>query len=299
MAKRESVYYALPVEEMRGKLATKQKPITYGGQTADMTPYDLTDGVHQSNNFRRYVVLTKTRGKNRFYVKSKLSVNVSRRTKFTQAVLGLGADIARHLYPVVTNGLNSNIYDALVYRRQDGQSELDVLTSVVIEGLRRKREYFEILSRPDISTGLPTILQIAGNPFCSPDVIYADSELGESYTKKPSECRNTQKFYSIFNDVLYQESLATITVETSDLRTKQIQLFVPQGGAESESVFNTIIGHAYASYQTVGAQVLFIMTIYNDKGSVWGTGELYTDSARTSKVVRNTPITDGMTLYLG
>lgn len=67
--------FKMPIEELRGKLATKQKNITYEGQVEGANTDTLTMGKKSATNFNKYIVIYKRRGKNRFYVKSNTSVN--------------------------------------------------------------------------------------------------------------------------------------------------------------------------------------------------------------------------------
>lgn len=88
MAKRSTMAFALPVEEMRGKLATKQQEITYQGQGTDQTPYDLAAGKKSANNFHKYFVGQKRNNKQFFYVKSRTSINNTAPMKAAKAALG-------------------------------------------------------------------------------------------------------------------------------------------------------------------------------------------------------------------
>ena len=118
MAKETSVFYKLPIEEMRGKLATKQDGIMYAGQEQGDNTLSVGVGKHAATNFEKYIVLTKTRGKNRFYVKSRTSVTNSIGTVNTRAILALAM-------PLV---------DAMYARRDD---------SVQMDGLKIAYQYYQ------------------------------------------------------------------------------------------------------------------------------------------------------------
>lgn len=175
MAKRSNVAYALPVEEMRGKLATKQKDIMYSTQVEGAGVASALNGVREATNFQKYVVLTKRNGKNRFYVKSNTSVKLATSTRRAQAALGAASLIA--LAYIRKNGENiqegvDNVllgYEDYVRRTGDKCGLRGYMCKTMVQQLRLKESNLTVLGALDTTTGLQPVLTICANPFISMD----------------------------------------------------------------------------------------------------------------------------------
>lgn len=175
MAKRSNVAYALPVDEMRGKLATKQKDIMYSTQVEGAGVASALDGVREATNFQKYVVLTKRNGKNRFYVKSNTSIKLATSTRHAQAALGAASLIA--LAYIRKNGDNiqegiDNVllgYEDYVARTGDKCGLRGYMCKTMVQQLRLKEQSITVPGALDPATGLQPVITICANPFTSMD----------------------------------------------------------------------------------------------------------------------------------
>ena len=175
MAKRSNVAYALPVDEMRGKLATKQKDIQYSTQVEGAGVASALDGVRDAINFQKYVVLTKRNGKNRFYVKSNTSVKLSTSTRRAQAALGAASLIAIAYIRVNGDNIQEGIdnvllgYEDYVRRTGDKCGLRGYMCKTMVQQLRLKSQTLTVLGALDTATGLQPVITICRNPFVQMD----------------------------------------------------------------------------------------------------------------------------------
>lgn len=175
MAKRSNVAYALPVDEMRGKLATKQQDIMYSTQVEGAGVASALDGVREATNFQKYVVLTKRNGKNRFYVKSHTSIKLAISTRRAQAALGAASLIA--LAYIRKNGDNiqegiDNVllgYEDYVRRTGDKCGLRGYMCKTMVQQLRLKEDSLTVLGALETATGLQPVITICANPFSTLD----------------------------------------------------------------------------------------------------------------------------------
>lgn len=171
MAKMSNVQYALAVEKLRGKLATKQQDIVYSTQVDGAGVSSALNGVREALNFQKYMVLTVRNGKNMFYVKSRTSVKLSTATRRAQAALGAGSLIA--LAYIRKNGDNiqeglDNValaYEDYVRRTGDKCGLRGYICKTIVQQLRLKAGRLTVPGVLDPSTGLQPIIGICDNPF--------------------------------------------------------------------------------------------------------------------------------------
>lgn len=91
VGKGQRVALKMPFESLSGKIATKQKNIDYSQEVAD---FEQTKSKVSAKNFAKYIVCTMRNGVNRFYVKSRTSVNNTLANIRQKAALGAAASIA-------------------------------------------------------------------------------------------------------------------------------------------------------------------------------------------------------------
>lgn len=162
--KEESVFFQLPIEEMRGKLATKQTDIRYSSQLDGGTAYTVTEGKKAATNFRKYIVLYKRRGKNRFYIKSNTSVNFTVASRLQTAALGMAAIFADAMVKIpVYNSQITAAYEAYVTSTGDTISKREFIVSQIIDDIKSKRA-LTILDYAHEQQGLIPVLAYE-NPF--------------------------------------------------------------------------------------------------------------------------------------
>lgn len=164
MAKGSSVFYKLPIEEMRGKLATKQDGIMYAGQEQGNNTLSIGDGKHAATNFEKYIVVTKSRGKNRFYVKSRTTVANSTGTINTRAILALAMPLVDAIYARRDDAVQMVAFKEAYKFYQKGETLREYLTRVVVECIRRGEENIEYLSKPN-QEGLSEYVTLVSNPY--------------------------------------------------------------------------------------------------------------------------------------
>lgn len=171
MAKRSNVAYSLPVEEMRGKLATKQKDIMYSTQVEGEGVASALDGMREATNFQKYVVLTKRNGKNRFYVKSNTSIKLALSTRRAQAALGAASLIALAYIRKNSDNIQEGIDDVLLgyedYVRRTGDKcgLRGYMCKTMVQQLRLKKLMLTVPGVLDTATGLQPFITICDNPF--------------------------------------------------------------------------------------------------------------------------------------
>ena len=168
MAKESSVFYKLPIEEMRGKLATKQDGIMYAGQEKGENTLSIGAGNHAATNFEKYIVVTKSRGKNRFYVKSRTTVTNSTGTINTRAILALAMPLVDAIYARRDDSIEMVAFKETYQFYQKGETLREYLTRVVVESIRRGKSNIEYLSKPN-QQGLSEYIALIANPYLQYD----------------------------------------------------------------------------------------------------------------------------------
>lgn len=299
MAKKSNVFYKLPIEDMRGKLATKQKDIVYSSQQAGETPYDLTEGKKESTNFEKYIVLTKRNGKNRFYVKSRTAVNNTTPQLAAKAALGAAASLAILIADNALNGEAGGLtVDRIVaandfYNKQNG-TELTVreyITQQIVPQLRSRSTNLYV---DDIPEGVLTrVIQLGSNTFKAPGAYetekvtpYGAETFPQSFEQKAAYRKFMNMLTRWGDGVLIK---ARTAVQTGTDFTLGTQDFTIKTGAR-ESDLNTVsigefaasaIGAAYNA-SVSGANVL--ISLFDKKGNLVTTGTLGTLDENTGQV---------------
>ena len=164
MAKEASVIYKLPIEQMRGKLATKQDGVMYAGQERGENTLSIGEGNHAATNFEKYIVVTVSRGKNRFYVKSRATVANSIGTVNTRAILALAMPLVDAIYARRDDALEMVPFKESHQYFQKGETLREYLTRVVVESIRRGKNNIEYYSKPN-QQGLSEYVALIPNPY--------------------------------------------------------------------------------------------------------------------------------------
>lgn len=295
MAKQATAFYKLPIDELRGKLATKQKPIRYSGQATNENPMSMDEGKHQATDFDKYIVLSKRRGKNRFYVKSRTSVGVTAASKMTTAMLACGASLSAHYLngyakaSTVEQLTVQDIIAALDYRKGENQTRRDYLTKLMVEQIRSKKTDITVLGVPDEATGIAAVLTIGENPFAAGvgfDGGTKPNTVGFPATN--NERLMIQRYADMILARLYGTPLRhSIVVVTPDLRRKTVVLPFESTEEIQESVATTFgAGYGMAVRERVAPDsvTLVKMTVLNEDGSVFVEGQPYADETHTTAI---------------
>lgn len=302
MAKKSNVFYKLPIEDMRGKLATKQKDITYSGQQTGETPYNLPEGKKESTNFEKYIVLTKRNGKNRFYVKTRVAVNNTTPQLAAKAALGAASSLAILITDVVMNGGQGGLtVDRIVaandyYNKQNG-TELTVreyITQQIVPQLRSRSTNLYV---DDIPDGVFTrVIQLGENTFKAPGAYHAQkvSDYGaETFPQTFDQKAAYRKFMNMLtrwgDGVLIKARTAVQSGEDFTLGTQDFT--IKTGARVSDLATTTIgdialsaIGAAYNASVMEGAETDVIISLFDKKGNIVTTGTLGTLNEDTGKV---------------
>ena len=299
MAKTASVYFNVAIEEMRGKLAKKQTDIRYSGQKNGETPYNLPIGKHGSTNFDNYIVLSKRRGKNMFYVKTATSVGVSTTTKTMQAINGFAYSFASYVNGVAKsdNQLRELIASYEKWRNEN-ETLREYITRVILFSINRSDEY---ISYPD-GGGSIRIINLCKNPIYSANVQLTsptDSLVINYVFNQISGQRVVQKFLSGFNNV-WRVQEYSIEVVTPLQRHIQMKLYAEDfTNLTFGAIQNTTQGMCYAikTSDVVGEDNITSITIYDGKGNVVVSGQPYRNEVRTEELSSNDQILETEILY--
>lgn len=296
MAKQSSVFYKLPIEDMRGKLATKQKPIMYSGQEEGQNTLSIGEGLHQATNFEKYIVLTKRRSKNFFYVKSRTAVRNTLGTNFQRATLAVATDIADYMKPFLEGATFLNVQQAFKYWGA-GKTFREWLTALAIAAISTKKEYISCQSAPDAQSGLITELQLMKNPLYSFDTqaneIRPEGALtGAVYTDDKRTKGLLQEYFRYFSNQMSAER-HSITVMSGNTGRKYPIVLLYQAGSPSDTfaaLKNTVQGAAYdVHFDTSTPALMDNFSIIDKTGVVKLTGLVVTDG--TNAITENTSIT--------
>lgn len=296
MAKQSSVFYKLPIEDMRGKLATKQKPIKYSGQEEGQNTLSIGEGLHQATNFEKYIVLTKRRSKNFFYVKSRTAVRNTLGTNFQRATLAVAADIADYMKPFLEDATFLNVQQAFQYWGA-GKTFREWLTSLAMAAISRKTEYILCDLAPDPQSGLVVTYSIMKNPLYSFDTIASEIRpegalSGNVYTDDYKTKGLLQEYYRYYAQLLSAER-KVINVVNGGTGRKYPVVLLYQTGSPSDTfaaLKNTVQGAAYdVAFNNATPAGLVQFFVLDKKGVVLLTGNRITDG--TNQISENTGIT--------
>lgn len=301
MAKKETVYFALPIDEMKGKMATKQLNIQYSGQSSDETPYDLATGRHRATNFRKYVVLTHVRGKNMFYVKSRTTVNNTRYMQLAQSLMALSASLATMVAQDVQDAPDQRPYPQVLKSYDDfapeGQTLRDYLTSKFNSQIRQNVEKLTLPVKTGTMPEIIEAVEIGNNPFYGYDHEYEPSNITAKFGETEAQKKVIQKYFAALNSI-YNQAIYTLNYVSADLKKGSVKIVQSSAGASTfETLAGTVQGNSFSIEFGDGTDNMVNMTIYNGIGRVITTGEVYADETFTTPITKATEFLSGMTIY--
>lgn len=300
MAKQANVLYQLPIEEMHGRLATKQQNITYSGQRNGEDTLKLGDGKHTATNYEQYVVLTRRRGKNLFYVKSRTTVSNSIGTTFARALLALTTPLVDWYLSSPKSTAELLQYNQFVASYEFfGQQKTirEYLASRIMECVKAKQEYITFYTVPD-AQGISQVENLIKNPFRdinSEPPILGTTGATTTFGKKGNDSGLIQAYLPYF------ARLQNATAHT-------INVIRVATGQKYSLTFNvaatTTMDDIDASTQYQAAELsdadgeIESVTLYNRKGLVLLKGKPYTDETLTTAVGVGTAINTFTTWYI-
>lgn len=312
MAKRSRVMYKFGIEAVQGKLATKQTDIAYAGQKEGEPVISLSFGKHEAVNFEKYMVTTRRRGKNFFYIKSHTAVRNTLANTFNRSLLAIAQNLATYLVEYV---LQATEYDGLreAFAYYAPKMTLrEYLTSLICQAVTLRKQYVTYTSVPDEVTGETTEGNVILNPLFSYDAnandIIATDAQGQP---KPWLDGNFGGKKVVQNYLTFQarnmsaDTHKVTFMDTRNGRKYERTLLYEEGSAPSntfEGLQGSVQGVSYAVkfMKPLDAQVqnLTSISIISNKGIVVLKGQPYLDEAKTQPVTEDTVITSVTTLYI-
>lgn len=283
MAKESTVSFKLAVDDMRGKLATKQKNIRYSGQKKGQKVSDLAPGKHQATNFEEYIVLTKRRGKQMFYVKSRTTVNNSRKSLVVRATTALASPLVDFIYQLFQSG-GATVFNQLEesYAQWGGDMTIrEYITSLVVNAMNAGA-YGENIYFTD-ADGIRQ--ELCANPYFEYNTAYDSCAFtigieNITYTGyQPTRARFLTVMQNYFGKLILNDSSAPITMQVKDStgrKSRTITLQGPSGATYGGVLKTTTQGAGYgAVFSTPLAgepAPLSNLTIYREDGTVLMSG---------------------------
>lgn len=310
MSKHSRVTYKFGIDAVQGKLATKQTDIAYAGQKEGEPVINLPFGKHEAVNFDKYMVTTRRRGKNFFYIKSRTAVRNTLANTFQRSLLAIAQNLANYLVEYVNQ---ANEYDGLreafaYYAPKMTMREY--LTSLICQAVTLRKQYVTYTSVPDERTGMTTEENVILNPLFSYDM-NADSIIAEDGQGQPVSwlTNNTAAIKLLQNYLKFQArnmSADTHTVNIVDTRNGrkyERTLLYEEGSAPSntfEGLRSTVQGYSYLVLYSGTEETSAVQrfAVIDHSGVIVLMGQPYLNEEKTQAVTANTVITDVTTLYM-
>lgn len=297
MAKNASVFYKLPIDVMRGKLATKQDDIRYEGQAEGESILSLGLGKKQAVNFEKYIVLTNRNGKNSFYVKSATAVRNSVGSVYNRMVMLLTAVLVDHLYKQYKAGsIELLALDQSLAVWGEGKTMKEYMTSFVSRSIRNRSNTIQYLE-----AGTPGSVAVwddlCDNPFksfTSPAQIIA----GYPFPSSGREKYLLQQNLRFFAAAMDSTSVKINVTETISGRTRSMYL-----NAQSATTVDELRNTVQAGAWDLGANLddpteITTLTIRDKNGIGVISGKPYKDAAKTQPVLLTDVVFNLSTLYV-
>ena len=297
MAKNASVFYKLPIEVMRGKLATKQENIRYEGQDEGESIMSLGLGVKQAVNFEKYIVLTNRNGKNSFYVKSATAVHNSVGSVYNRMVMLLTAVLVDYLYKLYKAGsIELLALDQSLAVWGEGKTMREYMTSFVSHSIRNRSNTIQYLE-----AGTPGSVAVwddlCDNPFksfTSPVIIISGSEFPSSGREKYLLQQNMRFFAAAMDSTAVKINVT----ETISGRTRPMYLNVQSNTTVGELTSTTQAAVWNVNADKTTPTEVGSFDICDENGIVLITGKPYKDAAKTQPVLLTDVVYDLTTLYI-
>lgn len=297
MAKNASVFYKLPIDVMRGKLATKQEDIRYEGQAEGESILSLGLGKKQAVNFEKYIVLTNRNGKNSFYVKSATAVRNSVGSVYNRMVMLLTAVLVDHLYKQYKAGsIELLALDQSLAVWGEGKTMKEYMTSFVSRSIRNRSNTIQYLE-----AGTPGSVAVwddlCDNPFKS-FTTPAENIAGVLFPSSGREKYLLQQNLRFFAAAMDSTPVEIKVVETVSGRTRPMYLNVQSNTTVSDLVA-TVQGAAWGILADMSDPTSeFTIQILDKNGVTIMSGKPYKDAAKTEPVQLSDVVFNTTTLYI-
>lgn len=297
MAKNASVFYKLPIDVLRGKLATKQDDIRYEGQAEGESILSLGLGKKQAVNFEKYIVLTNRNGKNSFYVKSATSVGNTVGSMYNRVVMILTAVLVDHLYRLYQAGAQDLLpLDQSLKDWGEGKTMKEYMTSFVNWSIRNRQNTIMYWG-PKTPQGIAERVDLCDNPFKS-FVTPAEVIAGEQFPSSGREQYLLQQNLRFFAAAMDSTSIRVNVVETISGRTRPMYLNV-QSATTLANLIDTTQSKVWNLFadRTEETQ-LGNIALFDENGMVLVSGKPYKDAAKTQPVLLTDVVFNLSTLYI-
>lgn len=310
MAKHSRVTYKFGLEAVQGKLATKQTDITYAGQKEGEPVINLPFGKHEAVNFDKYMVTTRRRGKNFFYVKSRTAVRNTLANTFSRSLMAIAQNLATYLVEYVPE---ANEYDGLreAFAYYAPKMTLrEYLTSLIYKAVTLRKQYITYTSVPDERTGMTTEENIILNPLFSYDMnadsIIALDEQGQPVswlTNNSPALKLLQNYLKFQARNMSADTHSVNIIDTRNGRKYVRTLLYEEGDAPSntfEGLRGTVQGYSYLVLYsgTEDTSVVQRFAVIDHSGVIVLMGQPFLDEQKSQPVTAATVITDVTTLYM-
>lgn len=297
MAKNASVFYKLPIDVLRGKLATKQDDIRYEGQAEGESILSLGLGKKQAVNFEKYIVLTNRNGKNSFYVKSATAVGNTIGSMYNRVVMILTAVLVDHLYRQYQAGsLELRVLDQSLQDWGGGKTMKEYMTSFVNWSIRNRQNTIMYWG-PKTPQGIAERVDLCDNPFksfTSPAELIAGIVFPSSGRGKYLLQQNLRFFAAAMDSTAVKINVT----EAISGSTRAIYL-----NAQSATTIDELRNSVQAGALDLGVDLntptdITTITIRDENGNGIISGKPYKDAAKTQAVMLTDKVFDLTTLYI-
>lgn len=297
MAKNASVFYKLPIDVLRGKLATKQDDIRYEGQTEGESILSLGLGKKQAVNFEKYIVLTNRNGKNSFYVKSATSVGNTVGSMYNRTAMILTTTLVDFLYKIYQAGsVELRVLDQSLKDWGEGKTMREYMTSFVNWSVRNRQNTIQYWG-PRNQQGIAERVDLMDNPFKS----FVSAGVGISGVDFPSSGRQryllqqNMRFFAVAMD----STAVRIDVHSVVSGTKRPLFLNVQSATTVSELANTNQSRVWGvQADATKPTELGSISILDEKGLVILSGKPYKDAAKTQPVLLTDIVYNLTTLYI-
>lgn len=297
MAKNASVFYKLPIDVLRGKLATKQEDIRYEGQGEGESILSLGLGKKQAVNFEKYIVLTNRNGKNSFYVKSTTSVGNTIGSMYNRVVMILTAVLVDHLYRQYQAGATDLLpLDQSLKDWGEGKTMKEYMTSFVNWSIRNRQNTIMYWGAKT-PQGIAERVDLCDNPFKS-FISPKESIAGVVFPSSGREKYLLQQNLRFFAAAMDSTDRKIYVTETITGRIRPMYLNV-----QSSTTIGDLANATQAVVWSVTADKsesteVGSISVYDENGMVLVSGKPYKDAAKTQPVLMTDVVFNLTTLYI-
>ena len=297
MAKNATVFYKLPIDVLRGKLATKQDDIRYEGQATGESILSLGLGKKQAVNFEKYIVLTNRNGKNSFYVKSATAVGNTIGSMYNRVVMILTATLVDHLYRLYQAGsLELRVLDQSLQDWGEGKTMREYMTSFVNWSIRNRQNTIQYWGAKT-PQGIAERVDLCDNPFKS-FVTPAQNIARETFPSSGREQYLLQQNLRFFAAAMDSTAVKINIMDTISGRTRSMYLNV-QSATTMANLIDTTQSRVWNLLaDRTGESELGSIALLDENGMVILSGKPYKDAAKTEPVQLEDVIFTLPTLYI-